>query len=322
MAHEAAEISPPHAGFDAFGRATDAPGMGRWDRLSLGAVHAAVSLILAIGSVRGLWHFGRCFGYLEYLINYKRRRRFAAALGEICGPDVPAPRRRAETRAYFMNARCDRLFYLVLDRVGIERAKSLFHVVGREHLDAALARGRGVYVALSHFGPHHIIAVLFALLGYRTAMVRDPKEGPLRRFVQDRLHRKYPELGARIRVLFTDTYPREIYRLLEDGFILGSALDIARVRDPRQRMHKVRLFGTERPILAGPLRIALKTNVPVLQAMIAPLPGGRYELEFMSPLLDPAAAGAGESALGEALQTYARRVESYVRDRPHLITRI
>ncbi len=298
------------------------PGLSAWEHFSLGTVHAAVSLIHAIGSVRAVHWCGRAFGFVEYLINHKRRRRFAAALRTICGPDVPAARRRAETRAYFMNTRCDKLFYLVLDRVGIQKAKAQMHIVGREHLDAAVAQGRGVYLAFSHHGPHHIIAVLFALLGYRSALVRDAKEGALRRYVQHRLHRKYPQLTERIRIVLAAAYPREIYRLLADGFILGSALDVGRIRDARQTTHTVRMFGTDRPVLTGPLRIAMRTKVPVLQAMIAPLPGGGYELEFMSPLIDPDADGDPDAALARALQIYAERVEQYVRRKPHLVSKI
>ncbi len=322
MPEHAANIPSVSATPVAKGAGDVSSGLSLWEHFSLGTVHAAVSLIHALGSVRGLHWFGRGFGFVEYLINHKRRRRFAEALRTICGADVPSARRRAETRAYFMNTRCDKLFYLVLDRIGIEKAKALTHVVGREHLDAAIGRGRGVYVAFSHHGPHHIFVILFALLGYRSALVRDPREGPLRRFVQHRLRMKYPELSDRIRVIFTDTYPREIYRLLADGFILGSALDVGRIRDARNKTQMVRLFGKDRPVLTGPLRIALKTKVPVLQAMIAPMPGGGYELEFMSPLIDPDAAGERDADLASALRMYAERVEQYVRRKPHLVTRI
>jgi len=322
MPERAADNPSAGAAPDPKGEGAASPGLSVWEHFSLGTVHAAVSLIHAVGSVRGLYGFGRAFGFVEYLINHKRRRKFAAAMRRICGSDVSSARVRAETRTYFMNTRCDKLFYLALDRLGIEDAKAQIHIVGRAHLDAAVAQGRGVYLAFSHHGPHHIIAVLFALLGYRGALVRDAKEGALRRYVQHRLHRKYPELTERSRIVLAAIYPREIYRLLADGFILGSALDIGRIRDSRNKTLMVRMFGEDRPVLTGPLRIAIKTKVPVLQTMISPRAGGGYEMEFMSPLIDPDAEGDRDEALARGLQLYAERVEQYVRRRPHLVSNI
>ena len=129
----------------------------------------------------------------------------------------PTPReRRRATREYFRRTRCDKLFYLVFDRISRDKAMSLFSIRNRDLLDEAAGRGRGVYVALSHHGPHHIAGMLMALHGYKTAGVRDRQEGGMRRWVQNRFDHLYPEF-RRMRVLFSDGYPRDIYRSFRQG---------------------------------------------------------------------------------------------------------
>jgi lauroyl/myristoyl acyltransferase len=292
-----------------------------WDRFSLGAVHAAVSFLLILLSLRGLYHFGRAFGTLEWVVNYRRRRRVRRALEKVWDHRPGWSERWRIIRELFMITRCDRLFYLVFDRVPAGRAAGLFSISNRALLDSALARGRGVYVALSHHGAHHVAATLFAMCGYKIAGVRDRKESPLRRFIRQRLERKYPDFEG-MRVIFADSYPREIYRCFQDGYVVGSAIDVSRVRDPRQKTEKAVIFGEERLFLSGPLRLALRCKAPVLQVFLVPGPGFRYRAEVVNMLLDPEEVKDKERAIREAIQRYASRVEDHVRRHPYLLSGI
>jgi lauroyl/myristoyl acyltransferase len=304
-------------------RAADggAPAVTFWEHASFSAAHAAVSFLYAVLGLAGLYRFGRLFGTIEWLINYKRRRRFAAALESVWGRRPTAAERRKHTRKYFCQSRCDRLLYLTVDRIARSRAADLLIITNRETLDAAVAAGRGVYIALAHHGAQHVIGMLLTLNGYKVAGVRDRREGALRRFVQCRLDRSFPELG-RTRVLYSDSFPRDIYRSFQEGYVLGSALDIGRIRDARQRVEEVSLFGERRYCLSGPLRIALRCGAPVLQAFIIPEPKFRFRFEIVETLIAPEAVEDENTVIRRAIERYAANVERYTRARPSLISRV
>lgn len=292
-----------------------------WEYVSFTVIHSIVAGLLLILSLDGLYRFGRMFGTAEWLINYRRRRRFEAALaGVLEHTPTPAERRKA-TREFFMRNRCDRIFYLIFDRLGRDKAMSLLTIENKDLLDTALARGRGVYVAMSHHGPYHVVAMLVALHGYRTAAVRDRREGGIRRYIQDRFDRLYPEF-QRMRVIFEDDFPREIFRCLQEGFVLGSAMDVHRVRRPNQKAEEVTIFGEKRQFLTGPLMIALRCKTPVLQAFVLPEPGFRYRFRIVGMLADPEKVEDEAAAAGQTLRTYAANVERYVRAAPSLLSRI
>ncbi len=291
-----------------------------WEYLSFTAAHTAASVLLFLLTLPGLHWFGRVMGTIEWLINYKRRRRFAAALEQVLGRAATGAERRRWTREYFTRSRCDKLFYLVFDRIPRDRAIRLLTIGNQELLDGAIARGRGVYVAMAHHGALHVVSFLMTLRGYKLAGVRDRREGAMRRFIQRRFDRKYPEF-ARMRILFADSFPREIYRCLAEEYVLASAMDVRRVRGSNQKTEEVSIFGETRSFPSGPLRIAHRCKAPVLQAFVRPEEGFRYRLEIVEMLIDPNEATEEDTAVAEAMRTYATNVEKYVRAAPSLLTR-
>lgn len=300
---------------------TRAESPGAWQLLAFHAAHAAASLLLAVVGIGGLYKIGQAFGTLEWCINFKRRRRYVAALRGVLDHAPTLRERLWHSLEYFVRTRCDKLFYLVFDRVPRDRALALFTIGNRPLLDRALARGHGAYVALSHHGPHHVTGMLMALNGYKAAGVRDRNEGGLRRFVQNRFDRLYPEFG-RTRFLFADSFPREIFRCLQDGYVLGSAIDVHRVRRPNQKTVTVRIFGEQRDFVSGPMFIALRCKTPVLQGVLHADSGFRYQLEIVEMLIDPETVTNEDAAVEQAMHRYARNVERHIRKFPTLITRI
>jgi lauroyl/myristoyl acyltransferase len=316
MAHASAAVDASSGA-----RTGDRKAVTWWENVSFAATHAVLSATLFCLSLRGLYRLGRLFGTLEWLINYKRRRRFAAAFERVVGhKPAPAERRRA-TREYFRRSRCDKLFYLIFDRIPRDKSMSLFSIHNASLLDTAVRRGRGVYLAMSHHGSYHIVGMLLALYGYKTTAVRDRQEGGLRRWVQSRFDRLYPEFG-RMRVLFSDSYPRDIYRCFRDEYVVGSAMDVSRLRRPNQKAEDVTIFGEKRPFLSGPLRVALRCGAPVVQAFIVPEKYFRYRLDIVMMLIDPETVDNEDAAVTTAMADYAANVETHLRATPSLITRI
>lgn len=277
--------------------------------------------MLRIVGPRGVYRFGRAFGMIEWFINYKRRQRFAEAMREFFPEAMPPSRLRKESLRFVQASRCNKLFNLVFDSLSRAQAESLVHIERRELLDDALRRGRGVYIAMSHHGPYQIGGLFLSLMGYRMAAVRDRNEGGLTRYIQQRFDQRYPEF-TRMKVFYSDTYPRVIYRCLSEGYVLGSAIDVTRLRHANLRTETVTVFGRQRRLLSGPLRIAIRCGVPVLQAFVVPERDFHYRILFHGPLYDPAQGLPEEEAVRHAMRIYVAHMEAHIRRWPRHITRV
>ncbi len=273
-------------------------------------------------SLKGLYLFGQVFGFLEWLINYKRRRRFRENLRLVFGDDPrhwPRSVHKACLRQ-FMRLRCDKLFYLIFDKLPREKILKRIRFENLEVLQQALSRNRGVYVCMSHHGSHHVLILLMALLGYKVAGVRDRNEGALRRYVQQKYEETFPEFRD-IRMFFADSYPRDLYRCFQDGYILGSALDVARDRGAHLRTAKVRLFGQEREFLTGPMQIALRVGAPVIQGFVVSRKNFYFKLIAKGLLVEPGADGDEDEIVQRAMQKYADNIAEHIREYPDHISR-
>ena len=270
-------------------------------------------------SLAGLYKLGQVFGTLEYLIDYKRRRRVHAKLVSFFKDEHPLSWRRRMARRYFMRVRCDKMFYTIMDRIPRAKLMNRIKMHGREHLDAALAGGHGAYVALCHFGAHYVAGLMTALVGYRVAGVRDPKESHVRRYIQQKYRETFPEV-AEMKVFHATGFPREIFRQFKENKIVASLMDVDRSRGETTRTMPVRFFGETREFLIGPIQIALRCGAPTMQGFIESRRNFYYRLIATPPLIEPGSAADDEATIAAALQRYADGVERFAREHPdHLM---
>lgn len=298
--------------------------VGWFDRFKFEAVRSFLWAWARLFSLRGLYLLGSWFGTCEYLINFKRRGRYRTELGRVFPEGLSKRREKTIIRGYFRRTRCDKMLYLVFDRLPKEKILKRIRFHGREHLDQALARNRGVYVLLSHTGSHHVAGLLMALLGYKCAGVRDRNEGVLRVFIQQKYAETFPEFAA-IKVLYADSFPREIYRCFRENYVLGSALDVSRVRGLQLKTCPVRIFGQQREFLTGTLQIALRCGAAVVQGFVVSRPNFYFRLIVNPPLhVPPAGQEAGDEnpeLISLLMQRYADGIEQHVREHPDHLSR-
>ncbi len=268
-------------------------------------------------SLKGLYLFGQAFGTCEWLINYNRRRRFRENLLQVFGhpPEGLPPEARRACWQHFTRTRCDKLLYLIFDKLPREKILKRIKFHDRHIIDQALEHNKGVYVCMSHHGSHHVLILLMALMGYKVAGVRDRNEGLLRRYVQQKYEETFPEFRA-IRLFFADTYPRDLYRCFGEGRILGSALDVSRSRGAHLRTAKVMLFEQEREFLTGTLQIALRCGAPVIQGFVVSSRNFYFHLIPKGPLVDPATAADEPPVVQSVMQRYADNIAEHVKKYP------
>ncbi len=294
-----------------------------YDRFKFGLVRWFLAGWVWVFSLKGLYLFGRWFGYVEYLINFRRRTRYREELAGVFPKGLTRVREKRIIRHYFQRTRCDKLFYLIFDRLPREKIMRRIRFQGRPQIDEALARGRGVYVMLSHHGSHHVAALLMALLGYKCAGVRDRNEGSLRVYVQDKYARTFPEYAA-VRLLYADSFPRDIYRCFQENRVVGSALDVSRVRGLTLKTCPVEIFGQTREYLTGTLQVALRCKATICQAFVVSRPNFYFRLVVKPPLHVPHDGHEGENPdrIRGIMQLYADGIAAHVREHPDHISRV
>ncbi len=291
--------------------------VGPWTRLKFMLVRGFLWGWARCFSLRGLYLFGQFFGTCEYLINYKRRGRFYERFSAVFAQELsrdPRFLRRACLR-HFTRTRCDKLLYLIFDKLPREKILNRIRFHDRKLLDDMVSRNKGVYVALSHYGSHHVLGLLTALMGYKAAGVRDKNEGALRRYVQQKYEETFPEIRD-IRVFFADTYPRDLYRCFQEGYILATALDVGRDRGAHLRTATVRMFGQEREFLTGTMQIALRCGAPIMQGFVVSRRNFYFRLILLGPLVDPATAQDNAETLQMVMQRYADNIADHIRHYP------
>lgn len=292
--------------------------LNAWTRLKYMAARGFLWAWAKCFSLKGLYLFGQFWGTCECLLNRKRRQRFYHRLKKFLGdaPEAtdPAFLRRACLR-HFTRTRADKLLYLIFDKLPREKILKRVKFHGKDILDEAIARNKGVYCCLSHYGSHHVLVLLMALMGYRAGGVRDRNEGPLRRYVQERYEETFPEIRG-IKVFFADTYPRDLYRCLKEGYVLGTALDIGRPRGSHLRTAPVTLNGRTHEFLTGTMQIALRCGAPVVQGFVISRRNFYFRLVVKGPLVDPTTEADEPEIVQQAMQAYADNIAEHIRQYP------
>lgn len=277
----------------------DRRGLRRWRTL-----HAAgwilARLPLPVAAV-----LGQIAGRIVWWLSPGIRARLREQLDIAFGSEMSVARRRA------IGARClglvgrSALSFLVLHRMGPERALARVTIVGEEHMDRALAKGRGVVVVSYHFG---LFELAGSWLGVRKGGAAVGRETP-RRDPTAYLTGLRADLGCPT-VQRGDA--REIIRVLRDG------RPIAFVADQDLRAVNgvfVPFFGRLAHTPVGPVALALRMGAPIVVLTIEWTGLTTHRLTI-TPLPDPDAAWSREESILRLTHAWTQHCEATVRARP------
>lgn len=147
---------------------------------------------------------------------------------------------------------------LRLDRISPADLRDHYTLIGKEHLDAALACGRGGILLTGHLGFWEAGNVIFSRHGYPIAVVAKPMRNPL----VDRYFRRMREAGGSY-LIDSHKGARRILKALQSNHLVGVLMD--QHAGKRQGI-AVPFFG--RPAWTTPIiaEMAMKYRVPVIPA--------------------------------------------------------
>lgn len=172
-------------------------------------------------------------------------------------------------------------------------------VVGREHLEAALARRRGVILASSHIGNWELAAVMIAQFGYTLHAVAGVQ---LNRWLSGAVRETKTELA--IQTVSPEDGFRKLLRALDHNDPIALVVD----GDIYAHGVNVEFFGRTYHFPAGPGVLAQRTGALIVCGYCERVSPGKFRMVMEKPL-DP----ADFATVAEVNQAVASRIEEHIR---------
>ena len=263
-------------------------------RVLRGAILGASAVVsrLPTGAVPALTAVG---GTAEWALRPAKRRRLADNLSHALGLAPDHPQVKALVRREVRNEALRSADFLWAIAKPDELLASTY-VDGAEHIEDALARGRGVLLVSTHVGGWEVA----------TALPREVVRVPTTAMVTDDWLAWAVE-GLRVRAGLGITYDSEpaatAIRLLRNGEALLVLGDYAK---GWMRTYPVRLLDAVAELPAGPATLSRLTGSPIVPFTVVPEAPRRWLVEI-EPLLEPPERGAGREGERALLQALADR---------------
>jgi len=216
-------------------------------------------------------------GTLWWATDRGRRHNAWANYAAALGLPQDHPRVRAVARRAFANYGRMLADFLLIGSLTPEEVRAMITITGRDHVDAALARGRGAILALPHMGSWDMAGSMAGIWGYRVAAVAETFPGSLNDAVVETrsLH------GLEV-IPLKRTAVRTINSVLDENGMVALLCDL-----PHGPGVDVRFVGRRAVVPSGPAAIACRRGTPILPIYCRRSESGGYHLHVDPPIEPP-----------------------------------
>lgn len=189
-----------------------------------------------------------------------------------------------------------------------EDFSKIMDIEGKEHLEAAYKKGKGVLCLMSHSGSWEFSAIILPVLGYQTTALSRPMPNPRidKLIVEARQRRGMKNVGR----AHTKVYPNLI-----EAVNNGDCLIIMVDQDTTVPGVFVDFLGKEAFTPIGAARLAMDTKAPVLPMFMIRQPNNRHLFKILPPveLID---TGNREADLLENTRIYSEIISNFISEYP------
>jgi KDO2-lipid IV(A) lauroyltransferase len=206
----------------------------------------------------------------------RRRRHIARVNVDLCFPQMPEAKRAQLVREHFRSAGFA-LFETALSWWGSDtRLRRLVRIEGLEHLEQAMAQGKGVLLLSAHFTTLELVGRLLILFHPFAAMYR-PHENPVIEYLFARQRNRHTQQAI----------PKDDIKGMLRALKANQAVWYAQDQSAGGRNSViVPFFGEPAATQTGTHRIARVSGAPVLAFFGFREPDGGYRLVIRPPLQD------------------------------------
>lgn len=284
--------------------------ISRWKRLRHRLELLGVRLLIRLPALLPLrWSVkagGNLLGILAFDVVRIRRRVTLANLGRAFGDGMPPKERVRTGRRSYVNFAKSMIEFASIGRLGVEDLRRLVAVRGREHIDAALARGRGAVVVTGHFGSWELLGAAAVAHG----MPADFLVGEQSNTSIDELMNGLRS-AAGIGIIARGIAARGVFASLKANRMVALLSD----QDARRAGIFVDFFGLPSSTYPGAAQFAQRTGAPIVFCSIVRRGDESHEAVFLPAIeSDPDARRDGEAH--RLTQAYTALLERAVREHP------
>lgn len=235
------------------------------------------------------------------------RRKVALENMERCFPDWSLQKREAIARASVCHLGRSFMEFLRIPSVTVEKWRSHFRVEGEEHIRAALAKKKGVFLLSAHVGNGDWGTVGLSLVGYGIHIIsKEFKLQWLNRFwfeTRRSLGTEFiPDRGSSLAILKA-LKKNEIVVFVLDQF-MGPPIGV-----------KTKFFGHETGTAMGLALLAGRSNAPVVPCYTYREPDGSTRIVFEAEIPFVESTNKDETIV-TMTQKYCDKIEEWVRKHP------
>lgn len=195
-------------------------------------------------------------------------------------------------------------FFGALDK---KRLEEIMRPEGMEHLDKALARGKGVILLISHFGSFLLPLPFLGYRGYTVNQITGKQlhSSPVTRRIW--AWRKKESERLPVNFIQVDKFLRPLYQALGKNEIVALAFD---GRDGSKWV-TVDFYGRKALFSAGPFDLARRTGATIIPAFVVRKADRTHSLVFEPPFLLSEARDR-EKALGDDTARFVGLMLRYI----------
>lgn len=247
---------------------------------------------------------GRLLGDFIYVAS-RRYRRVALKNLAAAFPEWDSKKVRSTARDTFRHFSRGVLEFFYLLRLPSEDLDKWIDVEGIEHLETALAKGRGVVCVTAHLGNWELFARKIVLQGYKINVIARDSDDPTMTGVANEMRQ-----NAGYRVLPRDGSALPALRCLRRNELLGIL--------PDQNTYSgifVDFFGRPAATAPGPAVLALKAGAPIICGFARRMEGGRFKAVLYPPIEVPL-SGNEEADVHAITSALTKKIEDEIRKDP------
>lgn len=214
-------------------------------------------------------------GRLLYNLSPRLRHAVTDNIRHVVGPEPDESEVQALVRQTCVNLNKGHFDLFRVRRLSADEIEEMVQAEGWENLEQVLAQGRGAIIFSAHVGNVDLVVQLSVIRGI-------PAITPVQRIEPERLFQYTMSLRTShgLKMIPTDKPMFGLLRALKRGEIVGLAAD----RDVAESGRVVDFFGSPTRLPDGPVRLALRTGVPLVPAFAHRLPDNSFRVRIEPPL--------------------------------------